>query len=66
MNLPAFTTLGAGPTVLMLHGNPTWSFYYRNVVKAFAGEHRCVVPFTSFAENEILADGSRPPVWVWS
>ena len=26
-------------------------------------EHRCVVPFTSFSENEVLADGSRPPVW---
>ncbi len=26
-------------------------------------ERRCVVPFTSFAENEILPDGSRPPVW---
>ena len=26
-------------------------------------EHRCLVPFTSFAENETLPDGSRPPVW---
>ena len=26
-------------------------------------EHRCVVPFTSFSENEILPDGSHPPVW---
>lgn len=26
-------------------------------------ESRCVVPFTSFAENEILPDGSRPPIW---
>ena len=26
-------------------------------------EQRCVVPFTSFSENEVLADGSRPPVW---
>lgn len=26
-------------------------------------ENRCVVPFTSFSENEVLADGSRPPVW---
>ncbi len=26
-------------------------------------ECRCVVPFTSFSENELLADGSRPPVW---
>ena len=26
-------------------------------------ESRCVVPFTSFAENERLPDGSRPPIW---
>jgi putative SOS response-associated peptidase YedK len=26
-------------------------------------ENRCVVPFSSFAENEVLPDGSRPPVW---
>jgi putative SOS response-associated peptidase YedK len=24
---------------------------------------RCVVPFTSFSEPEVLEDGSRPPVW---
>ena len=22
-----------------------------------------MVPFTSFSENEVLPDGSRPPVW---
>ena len=26
-------------------------------------EHRCLVPFTSFSENELLPDGTRPPVW---
>src|SRR5476651_2255607 len=26
-------------------------------------ESRCVVPFTSFSENEVQPDGSRPPVW---
>lgn len=26
-------------------------------------ESRCVVPFTSFSENEHLPDGSKPPVW---
>jgi putative SOS response-associated peptidase YedK len=26
-------------------------------------ENRCVVPFTSFVENELQPDGSRPPVW---
>jgi putative SOS response-associated peptidase YedK len=26
-------------------------------------ESRCVVPFTSFSENEVLLDGTHPPVW---
>ena len=30
--------------VLMLHGNPTWSFYYRELVLSLAPTHRCVVP----------------------
>ncbi|MCC5022643.1 MAG: alpha/beta fold hydrolase [Candidatus Synoicihabitans palmerolidicus] len=30
--------------VLMLHGNPTWSFYYRELVKALSARRRCVVP----------------------
>jgi len=32
------------PPVLMLHGNPTWSFYYRNLVLALRGRYRCIVP----------------------
>jgi pimeloyl-ACP methyl ester carboxylesterase len=35
---------GRGEPLLMLHGNPTWSFYYRNLVKALAPDFRCVVP----------------------
>jgi cis-3-alkyl-4-acyloxetan-2-one decarboxylase len=31
-----------GETLLMVHGNPTWSFYYRNLIKAFSDPHRCV------------------------
>lgn len=30
--------------ILMLHGNPTWSLYYRELVRALAPTHRCVVP----------------------
>jgi haloalkane dehalogenase len=30
--------------VLMLHGNPTWSFYYRGLVQAVSPRVRCVVP----------------------
>lgn len=32
------------PPVLMLHGNPTWSFYYRNLVGALSDRYRCIVP----------------------
>jgi len=32
------------PPVLMLHGNPTWSFYYRNLVIALREHFRCIVP----------------------
>lgn len=36
---------GSGPVVLMLHGNPTWSFYYRGLVnKLSAAGFRCIVP----------------------
>ncbi|MGF1466803.1 MAG: alpha/beta fold hydrolase [Sandaracinaceae bacterium] len=35
---------GEGETLLMLHGNPTWSFYYRNLVLGLRDRYRCVVP----------------------
>jgi haloalkane dehalogenase len=35
---------GRGPTVVMLHGNPTWSFMYRNLVLALRDRYRCIVP----------------------
>ena len=35
---------GSGENLLMLHGNPTWSFYYRNLILGLKGSYRCVVP----------------------
>ena len=35
---------GQGDPWLMVHGNPTWSFYYRELVKALCGRFRCIVP----------------------
>ncbi len=35
---------GRGEPMLMVHGNPTWSFYYRSLVKAFCPRHRVIVP----------------------
>jgi cis-3-alkyl-4-acyloxetan-2-one decarboxylase len=35
---------GSGEPLVMLHGNPTWSFYYRNLVLALRERYRCIVP----------------------
>ena len=35
---------GRGQTVVMLHGNPTWSFYFRDMVRALSPGFRVIVP----------------------
>jgi len=35
-------SLGQKPTILMVHGNPTWSFYYRDLVKQLSSQYRCI------------------------
>ena len=33
---------GAGPVLLLLHGNPTWSFLYRDIIMGLRERFRCV------------------------
>lgn len=33
---------GKGEPVVFVHGNPTWSFHYRELIKDLRGERRCV------------------------
>jgi haloalkane dehalogenase len=33
---------GSGPILLMLHGNPTWSFVYREVISSLRDRFRCI------------------------
>ena len=33
---------GEGPAILMFHGNPTWSSFYRDVVLGLRENHRCL------------------------
>jgi len=35
---------GTGEPVVMVHGNPSWSFYYRNLVTALSSNYQCIVP----------------------
>ena len=33
-----------GEVIVMLHGNPSWSYYWRHLVLALRGRYRCIVP----------------------
>ncbi len=33
---------GEGPPILFMHGNPTWSFDFREIIQALASTHRCI------------------------
>jgi haloalkane dehalogenase len=33
---------GSGPVLLFLHGNPTWSFLWRDVIRALRDDFRCI------------------------
>ncbi|HMQ16475.1 MAG TPA: alpha/beta fold hydrolase [Phycisphaerae bacterium] len=35
---------GAGPPVLMVHGNPSWSLLFRGLIAGLRGEHRVIAP----------------------
>lgn len=35
---------GTGPVIVMVHGNPTWSFYYRNLILGLKDKFRVIVP----------------------
>jgi len=43
-NTLSYLDQGQGKAVVMLHGNPTWSFYYRNLIKHLQGSYRVIAP----------------------
>ena len=40
----AYVDVGAGPAVLFLHGNPTSSYLWRDVISHVAPHGRCIAP----------------------
>lgn len=60
---------GDGRPVLLLHGNPTWSFLYREVIRGLRAELRCVAPdYPGFGLSGHPADYGYTPAehaaWV--
>jgi len=39
-----FVDKGSGEPVVLVHGDPTWGYLYRNFIHALARHHRCIVP----------------------
>src|SRR5258706_8991887 len=40
----SFVDVGEGEPVVFLHGNPTWSYLWRNVIPYLADRRRCLAP----------------------
>jgi haloalkane dehalogenase len=53
---------GKGQPIVMLHGNPTWSFLYRNLLKELRPHYRCIAPdHLGFGLSDKPADWSYLP-----
>lgn len=35
---------GQGKTIVFVHGNPSWSYLYRNMITSLQGTYRCIAP----------------------
>jgi haloalkane dehalogenase len=54
---------GAGEPIVMVHGNPAWSFAYRNVIKSLYATNRCIAPdHIGFGLSDKPADWDYLPV----
>lgn len=54
---------GEGPTLLLLNGNPSWSFGWRDVILSLRGSFRCIAPdYPGFGlSREVPGYDFRPP-----
>ena len=53
----AYHDSGAGPTLVFLHGNPTSSYLWRNIIAELNRDHRCVAP-------DLIGMGDSEPTGV--
>jgi len=48
---------GTGDALLLLHGNPSWSFLYRKIIAALRGDFRCVaLDFPGYGLSDAAPD----------
>ena len=53
----AYVEMGEGDPIVFLHGNPTSSYLWRNIMPQLAGQGRCLAPdLIGMGDSEKLAD----------
>jgi haloalkane dehalogenase len=53
---------GTGPALILLHGNPTWSFLYRAVIAGLRDRYRCIaVDYPGFGLSRAATDYGYTP-----
>lgn len=51
---------GSGDPVLMLHGEPTWSYLYRKMIPPIAAKHRAIAPdYIGFGKSDKWIDDAK-------
>lgn len=50
---------GSGEPIVMVHGNPTWSFLYRHLIKGLSKRYRCIAV-------DHIGFGLSDKPWNWS
>lgn len=59
----AYVDEGQGKPIVMVHGNPTWSFVYRKLIHALHDEYRCIAPdHIGFGQSDKPYNWSYLPV----
>ncbi len=55
---------GQGETVLFIHGTPSWSFLYREQIKALSQSYRCIAPdHIGFGLSDKFKEINGSPQW---
>lgn len=63
----AYVEVGSGPPVVFLHGNPTSSYLWRNILPVVAPHARCVAPdLIGMGDWRSLRARTRPDTGFWS
>ncbi len=44
MGTMSYVDDGSGDPLVMIHGNPSWSFEFRALIKHFSKTYRCIAP----------------------